>query len=59
MADREGLVFKFFKSWKDKKLNSLAKKMLKDSPSLEKDMRQMDKAFARIRKQIEKNSKKK
>ena len=28
MADKEGLVFKFFKAWKNKKLNSLAKKML-------------------------------
>ena len=58
MADKEGLVFKFFKSWKDKKLNSLAKKMLRDSPSLEKDMRRMDKAFDDAIKAIRKNKNK-
>ena len=58
MADKEGLVFKFFKAWKNKKLNSLAKKMLRDSPSLEKDMRRMDKAFDDAIKAIRKNKNK-
>jgi len=58
MADREGLIFKFFKAWKDKKLNSLAKRMLKTNPSLEKNMRLLDKEFERVAKQIKKNKNK-
>ena len=37
MASKEGMVFKFFEKWKQKRLNKFAKKMLKDNPGLEKD----------------------
>ena len=42
MAGREGMLFKFFEKWKDRKLNSLAKSMLKKNPQLEKDLQKMD-----------------
>ena len=42
MADKQGMVYKFFQRWKEKRLNKFAKDMLKDNPSLEKDLKQMD-----------------
>tara|TARA_A100001201_G_scaffold140220_1_gene133084 strand:- start:2117 stop:2290 length:174 start_codon:yes stop_codon:yes gene_type:complete len=42
MASKEGMIFKFFEKWKQKRLNSFAKKMLKDNPQLEKDLRKLD-----------------
>jgi len=42
MADKQGMVYKFFQKWKEKRLNKFAKDMLKDNPSLEKDLKQMD-----------------
>ena len=42
MADKQGMVYNFFQKWKEKRLNKFAKDMLKDNPSLEKDLRQMD-----------------
>ena len=45
MASREGMLFKFFEKWKQKRLNKLAKKMLKDNPELEKSMKKMDDAL--------------
>jgi len=45
MASREGMLFKFFEKWKQKRLNKLAKKVLKDNPSLEKDLKKLDKVM--------------
>ena len=45
MASREGMLFKFFEKWKQKRLNKLAKKVLKDNPSLEKDLKKLDKVI--------------
>lgn len=45
MASREGMLFKFFEKWKQKRLNNLAKKVLKDNPSLEKDLKKLDKVM--------------
>ena len=42
MASKEGMIFKFFEKWKQKRLNSFAKKMLKDDPKLEKNLRKLD-----------------
>jgi len=42
MASKEGMVFKFFEKWKQKRLNKFAKKMLKDNPGLEKDLKDLD-----------------
>ncbi len=43
MAKRDSMLFNFFEKWKEKRLNKFAKKMLKDNPSLEKDLEQLDK----------------
>ena len=42
MASKEGMIFKFFEKWKQNRLNSFAKKMLKDNPQLEKDLQKLD-----------------
>ena len=54
MASREGMLFKFFEKWKQKRLNNLAKKMLKDNPGLEKSMKKMDDALDDALKMIKK-----
>ena len=54
MASREGMLFKFFEKWKQKRLNKLAKKMLKDNPELEKSMKKMDDALDDALKMIKK-----
>tara|TARA_R100001129_G_scaffold138401_1_gene99560 strand:+ start:158 stop:337 length:180 start_codon:yes stop_codon:yes gene_type:complete len=54
MASREGMLFKFFEKWKQKRLNKLAKKMLKDNPGLEKSMKKMDDALDDALKMIKK-----
>ena len=43
MASKEGMFFNFFEKWKENRLNSFAKKMLKDNPELEKNIKKMDK----------------
>ena len=47
MASKEGMFFKFFEKWKEKRLNSFAKKMLKDNPKFKKDLEDMDKIAQR------------
>ena len=47
MASKEGMFFKFFEKWKEKRLNRFAKKMLKDNPKLKKDLEDMDKIAQR------------
>ena len=53
MADREGMIFNFFKKWKERKLNSFAKSMLKKNPQLEKDLRKLDAGFAELKKELD------
>ena len=43
MASREGMLFKFFEKWKEKRLNKFAKQALKDNPDLEKALKDIDK----------------
>tara|TARA_Y100000992_G_C20952890_1_gene344403 strand:+ start:44 stop:235 length:192 start_codon:yes stop_codon:yes gene_type:complete len=57
MASREGMIFKFFEKWKQKRLNKFAKKALKDNPSLEKTLRKMDDDYKELIKKIEKQPK--
>ena len=54
MAKREGMIFKFFEKWKEKRLNKFAKQALKDNPSLEKNLRAMDAALSDIQKKLDK-----
>ena len=42
MAKREGMIFKFFEKWKQRKMIKLAKDMLKDNPSLEKNLKALN-----------------
>ena len=45
MASREGMLFKFIEKWKQTRLNKIAKKVLKDNPSLQKDLEKLDKVM--------------
>lgn len=58
MAKREGLIFKFFEKWKERKMSKLASNMLKDNPSLEKNLKDLDKAFGKLEAELEKRKKK-
>ena len=55
MASREGMIVKFFDKWKEKRLNSFAKKMLKDNPGIEKYLKRMDDAAKEVIKDLEKS----
>ena len=57
MASREGMLFKFFEKWKDRKLNSFAKNMLKGNPQLEKDLKELGDSFAELEKEFAKAKK--
>ena len=35
MAKRDGMIFKFFEKWKEKRLNKFGKDLLKKDPQLE------------------------
>ncbi len=54
MADKENLIFKFFEKWKKRSLNKLGKDMLKNNPSLEKNLRAMDASFEKFEKELQK-----
>ena len=54
MADKENLIFKFFEKWKKRSLNKLGKEMLKDNPSLEKNLKAMDASFEKFEKELQK-----
>ena len=54
MAGREGMIFKFFEKWKQNRLNSFAKKILKDNPGLEKDLQNMNKSIDKALDKIKK-----
>ena len=54
MADKENLMFKFFEKWKKRSLNKLGKDMLKNNPSLEKNLRAMDASFEKFEKELQK-----
>ena len=55
MASREGMLFKFFEKWKQKRLNKFAKKALKDNPELEKHLRALDAEMGKIASELEKD----
>mgnify|MGYP003150665397 FL=1 len=48
MADKQGMVYKFFQKWKEKRLNKFAKNMLKDNPSLENDLKKIDNSMQQL-----------
>ena len=42
MAGREGLIYKFFEKWKQRRLSKFAKQALKDNPGLEDSLKKLD-----------------
>jgi len=58
MASKEGMFFNFFEKWKKNRLNSFAKKMLKDNPELEKSLKKIDSAAGEAMKKMQKDRKK-
>ena len=54
MANKTGLIYKLFDMWKNNRLNNLAKKMLRDDPKLEKNLRAMDATFEKLRQDLKK-----
>ena len=56
MASKDGMLFKFFEKWKQKRLNKFAKKALKDNPELEKSLRELDDEWDNIIKKLDKKN---
>ena len=54
MASREGMLFKFFEKWKEKRLNKFGKDLLKKDPQLEKNLKAMDAEYDKIIKRLKK-----
>jgi len=58
MANREGMLFKFFEKWKNNRLNKFAEKVLKDNPDLEKSLKKIDDAAGEAMEKMQKDRKK-
>jgi len=54
MAGREGMIFKFFEKWKNKKLNKFAKDLLKKDPKLNKNLEDLADSFRELEKRLDK-----
>jgi len=54
MAGREGLIYKFFEKWKNKKLNKFAKDLLKKDPKLNKNLEDLADSFRELEKRLDK-----
>ena len=52
MASREGLIYKFFRNWKTRRLNKAAEKLVKDNPGLEKALRDYDNTANKVLQQL-------
>ena len=57
MASREGMLFKIFEKWKEKRLNKFAKQALKDNPDLEKALKDIDKMHQKAIEKLKKQPK--
>ena len=53
MAKRDSLLFKFFQNWKDRKLNKVAKDLLKKDPKIEKNLKALADSFAELEKKLD------
>jgi hypothetical protein len=58
MASRAGLVYKFFRNWKNRRLNKVADKLVKDNPGLEKALRDWDDAAKKVIQKLDQTNKK-
>tara|TARA_R100000084_G_C4510682_1_gene82342 strand:+ start:199 stop:369 length:171 start_codon:yes stop_codon:yes gene_type:complete len=54
MAGREGLIVKFFEKWRQRKLDKLAKRALKNNPGLMKGLKMMQKGLDDLDKEFSK-----
>ena len=54
MAKKDGMIFKFFEKWKEKRLNKFGKDLLKKDPELEKNLKAMDAEYDKIIKRLKK-----
>ena len=52
MASREGLVYKFFRNWKTRRLNKAAEKLVRDNPGLEKALKKWDDAAGEVEREL-------
>ena len=57
MASREGLLYKFFRNWKTRRLNKAANKLVRDNPGLEKALKDWDNAADKVLQQLKKQNK--
>jgi len=57
MASKEGLLYKFFQNWKNKRLNKAANKLVKDNPGLEKALKNYDDAAKKVLQQLQQKNK--
>ena len=57
MASREGLLYKFFQNWKNRRLNKAANKLVKDNPGLEKALKNYDDAAKKVLQQLQQKNK--
>ena len=48
MASKEGMIFKFFEKWKQRRLSKFAKQTLKDIPELESALRELDDEYKKV-----------
>ena len=52
-ADKTSLLFRLFDKWKKKKTNQVAKKLLKQNPQLEKDLKKLDDEWGKVLKKLQ------
>ena len=45
---KEGLLYKFFQNWKNRRLNKAANKLVRDNPGLEKALKKWDDAHDEV-----------
>ena len=52
-ADKTSLLFRLFDKWKKKTTNKVAKKLLKQNPQLEKDLKKLDTEWGKVLKKLD------
>jgi hypothetical protein len=48
MASKEGMIFKFFEKWKQRRLNKFAKQTLKNNPGLDDALKDLDDEYQKV-----------
>tara|TARA_A100001201_G_scaffold138561_1_gene129588 strand:- start:643 stop:840 length:198 start_codon:yes stop_codon:yes gene_type:complete len=55
-ADKSSLLFKLFDKWKKRRLNKTAKKLLKQNPGLEKELKALDDEWSKALNKLQSQS---